>query len=85
MPFPAPCWPWPPRRWGGDPPENPSPPPAKAPEPEIPGLVPILVCDVWEHAYYLKHQNLRADYIEDFCRLINWDDVERRYQEAMAS
>ena len=52
---------------------------------EIPGLVPILVCDVWEHAYYLKHQNLRADYIEDFCRLINWDDVERRYQEAMAS
>ena len=49
------------------------------------GLVPILVCDVWEHAYYLKHQNLRADYIEDFCRLINWDDVERRYQEAMAS
>ncbi len=47
---------------------------------EIPGLVPILVCDVWEHAYYLKHQNLRADYIEDFCRLINWDDVERRYQ-----
>ena len=46
---------------------------------------PILALDVWEHAYYLKHQNLRADYIEDFCRLINWDDVERRYQEAMAS
>ena len=49
------------------------------------GLKPLLTVDVWEHAYYLKHQNLRADYIEDFCRLINWDDVERRYQEAMAS
>ena len=49
------------------------------------GLTPIMGIDVWEHAYYLKHQNLRADYIEDFCRLINWDDVERRYQEAMAS
>ena len=49
------------------------------------GLYPVLPLDVWEHAYYLKHQNLRADYIEDFCRLINWDDVERRYQEAMAS
>ena len=48
-------------------------------------LKPLMVIDVWEHAYYLKHQNLRADYIEDFCRLINWDDVERRYQEAMAS
>lgn len=52
---------------------------------EIPGLVPLLVCDVWEHAYYLKHQNARANYIEDFCRLINWDDVEGRYKDAMAS
>ena len=43
------------------------------------------VCDVWEHAYYLKHQNARANYIEDFCRLINWDDVEGRYKDAMAS
>ena len=31
------------------------------------------------------HEEKLADYIEDFCRLINWDDVERRYQEAMAS
>lgn len=52
---------------------------------EIPGLIPLLACDVWEHAYYLKHQNARANYIEDFCRLINWDDVEERYNAAMAS
>ncbi len=46
---------------------------------EVPGIIPLLVCDVWEHAYYLKHQNMRANYIEDFCKLINWDDVENRY------
>ena len=58
---------------------------SNAANPLTEGYKPLLVLDVWEHAYYLKHQNLRADYIEDFCRLINWDDVERRYQEAMAS
>lgn len=50
----------------------------------IPGITPILVCDVWEHAYYLKHQNLRANYIETFCNLINWDNVEHRYQRTLA-
>lgn len=52
---------------------------------EIPGLIPLLACDVWEHAYYLKHQNVRPNYIEDFCRLINWADVEERYVNAIAS
>ena len=37
------------------------------------GLVPILTVDVWEHAYYLKHYNLRADYLSDWFRIINWD------------
>ncbi len=49
---------------------------------EMPGLVPLLVCDVWEHAYYLLHQNNRKAYIENFVQLINWADVEQRFQEA---
>ncbi len=51
---------------------------------EIPGLIPLLACDVWEHAYYLKHQNARAAYIDDFCKLINWTDVAHRYACAMS-
>jgi superoxide dismutase, Fe-Mn family len=44
----------------------------------VPGLTPILVCDVWEHAYYLKYQNKRAEWINNFIKLINWDDVAKR-------
>ena len=40
--------------------------------------IPILVCDVWEHAYYLKYQNNRATYVEAFMNLINWEDVDKR-------
>lgn len=40
---------------------------------------PILGIDVWEHAYYLKYQNKRADYVESFWKIINWNDVEARY------
>lgn len=45
----------------------------------------ILNIDVWEHAYYLKHYNLRADYIDDWFRVVNWKMAENRYTEGTPS
>lgn len=42
---------------------------------------PVLCLDVWEHAYYLKYQNKRADYVENFWSKLNWQDVQSRYTE----
>ena len=44
---------------------------------------PILGVDVWEHAYYLRYQNLRGDYLNACCKVLNWAEVNRRYAETL--
>jgi Fe-Mn family superoxide dismutase len=47
------------------------------------GAVPLLVIDVWEHAYYLKYQNRRGEYVDKIFEIINWQDVAERYAQAL--
>jgi superoxide dismutase, Fe-Mn family len=46
------------------------------------GFVPLLGIDVWEHAYYLQYKNVRADYVKNIWKIVNWRNVEERYSQA---
>ena len=50
----------------------------------IPGIIPLMVVDVWEHAYYLKYQNQRAAYLNNWDNLIEWKEISRRFEVAKA-
>ena len=53
--------------------------------PLMEGKTPIIGIDLWEHAYYLKYQNARPDYVSAWWNVVNWEEAERRFQAATSS
>ncbi len=46
------------------------------------GAPPLLVLDMWEHAYYLQYKNVKADWVKSFWEIVNWPDVSSRFERA---
>lgn len=55
---------------------------ANADNPLLSGHIPLLTCDVWEHAYYIDYRNVRVDYLEKWWGLVNWEFVSRNFSRA---